>query len=57
MTIVNRVFKNTIALFLVRITNPLVSFVLSLLILGESITPAKVLGILLVLSGVWFLKG
>ena len=35
---------------------PLIAFLLGVLLLGESVTPFKMVGVLLVLSGVWFLK-
>ena len=35
---------------------PLISFILGVFILGEAITPMKLVGILLVISGIWFLR-
>ena len=35
---------------------PLIAFVLGILLLGESITPCKVVGALLITLGIWFLK-
>jgi len=37
-------------------TYPLVAFILSLIVLGETVTPAKVVGMLLVVSGAWLLR-
>jgi len=36
---------------------PFVAFLLSIIILGESITLSKILGIAFILSGIWLLKG
>lgn len=35
---------------------PLITFLLGVLILGESFTPLKLLGVILAVLGVWFLK-
>ena len=37
-------------------TYPLIAFVLSVLLLKESVTPARIGGMLLVVSGVWLLR-
>ena len=38
-------------------TYPLVTAILSVLILGERVTPTRVIGTILIVAGIWFVKG
>ena len=38
-------------------TYPLITAILSMLILGERVTPLRILGTILIVAGIWFVKG